>query len=135
MDASCGFTRLPVGARSVSGKDVLGHPIIINQSEEVTIRGGVQSPRITALETPEGSQSSATPQLSAEPPPSCTAAPLRGPATTPRRGLPDRLQPRRAEGEGGRESQPSIPGEEEKEGGVVGRVGLRQDPACLYPGG
>ena len=49
MDASCGFTRPPVGARSVSGKDVLGHLIISNQSEEVTMRGGVQSPKITAL--------------------------------------------------------------------------------------
>ena len=33
------------------------------------------------------------------------------------------------------EPQSSTPGEEEREHGVVGRVGLRQDPACLYPGG
>ena len=95
----------------------------------------MRSPKITSLETHiEGSHLSVTPQLSAEPP-SSTAAPLRGPATNPTRGLPDRLQPRRAEGEGGREPQPSTPGEEEGEDGVVGRVGLRQDPACLYPGG
>ena len=65
----------------------------------------MQSPKITALRMIEGSQLSVTPQLSAEPPPSCTAAPLRGPATTPtKRGLPDRLQPRQVAGEGVRTS-------------------------------
>ena len=39
------------------------------------MRGGVRSPKITALETHVvGSHLSVTPQLSAEPPPSCTGA-------------------------------------------------------------
>ncbi len=97
------------------------------------MRGIVQSPKITALRGIEGSHLSVTPQLSAEPPPSCTGpgggtlgssevevvvegdkeacrltAGGRRPWTSSGRGLPDRLQPRQVEGEGGSAGAPQL---------------------------
>ena len=54
------------------------------------------------------------------------------PSTSSGRGLPDREQPRQAEGEGVRESSAVLPGRAEEGGGMAG---LRQGRSPLSPTG